>query len=445
MTDALGQLSIGNDSLSSLKVPQGLVARLYDHYHFQGRFIDIKEDTPVISQFWNDRTSSIIVYGEAEQPPVIKEVMIFEHANYAGKSQTLQKGKYDTAQITIGNDSLSSALVPYGMVLRLYEHANFQGAFIDIRDDTLAVSMDWNDRTSSIIVYEAAIGLWKISNANAGVIGESSEFNGVRGISHAAGHGAVVGVNDNKGPGVLGHSGGAGVWGESTDWLGVFGYSKSQHGVWGESPAGSGVVGVAKLWHGVYGETQSTTGGVGVWGEHKGNGTGVVGLSNSGVGVHGKGGRLAGYFEGDVEVTGDIRLINADCAEDFDICETEQIEPGTVMVVGEEGVLYLSQQAYDKRVAGVVSGAGDYKPGIVLDKQESDNIRQPIALLGKVFCKVDAQYGAIEVGDLLTTSPTPGHAMKADDPLKAFGTVIGKALRPLKEGQGLIPILIALQ
>jgi hypothetical protein len=66
-------------------------------------------------------------------------------------------------------------------------------------------------------------------------------------------------------------------------------------------------------------------------------------------------------------------------------------------------------------------------------------------LLGKVFCKVDAQYGAVEVGDLLTTSPTPGHAMKASDPAKAFGAVIGKALRPLTEGHSLIPILIALQ
>jgi hypothetical protein len=35
--------------------------------------------------------------------------------------------------------------------------------------------------------------------------------------------------------------------------------------------------------------------------------------------------------------------------------------------------------------------------------------------------------------------------MKATKPSKAFGAVIGKALRPLKDGQGLIPILIALQ
>ena len=69
----------------------------------------------------------------------------------------------------------------------------------------------------------------------------------------------------------------------------------------------------------------------------------------------------------------------------------------------------------------------------------------PVALMGKVYCKVDAGYSPIDVGDLLTTSPTPGHAMKADDHDKAFGAVIGKALRRLEAGQGLIPILVALQ
>jgi hypothetical protein len=188
-----------------------------------------------------------------------------------------------------------------------------------------------------------------------------------------------------------------------------------------------------------------STKGHGVAGHSDGEGIGVIGTSKSGVGVHGKGGRLAGFFEGDVEVTGDIRLANADCAEDFDVSSSDKVEPGTVMVLGNEGDLFESKQAYDKRVAGVISGAGDYKPGIVLDKQQSQRNRQPIALMGKVFCKVDAQFGAIEVGDLLTTSSTPGYAMKTSDPFKAFGAVIGKALRPLTEGQGLIPILIALQ
>jgi hypothetical protein len=144
-------------------------------------------------------------------------------------------------------------------------------------------------------------------------------------------------------------------------------------------------------------------------------------------------------------LSGDILLNNADCAEDFDIVEKDGIEPGTVVIIEEEDKLQQSSKAYDKRVAGVVSGAGYCKPGIILDKKKSKNKRVPVALVGKVYCKVDADYSEIRVGDMLTTSKTNGHAMKVQDPLKAFGAVIGKALRPLKTGKGLIPILIALQ
>lgn len=319
----------------------------------------------------------------------------------------------------------------------------------------------------------------------SGIYGRSKNANGVVGYSAATGHNGVAGVNeDGNGNGVYGRSKlAAGVFGTSISGYGVYGKSESNHGVWGESDKGSGAVGIAKLWHGVYGETHSTTGGAGVWGEHKSGGIGVVGKSVSGVGVwgvsdahegmhaetkstttaalaayqmnpnsttaalyakhHGNG--AAAVFDGNVHVSGDIILANADCAEDFDVSGADKVEPGTVMVLGDEGALSESQQAYDKRVAGVISGAGDYKPGIVLDKRQTVGNRQPVALLGKVFCKVDAQFGAIEVGDLLTTSPTPGHAMKTNDPFKAFGAVIGKALRPLTDGQGLIPILIALQ
>ncbi|MDD5580701.1 MAG: hypothetical protein PHY16_15655 [Methylobacter sp.] len=215
---------------------------------------------------------------------------------------------------------------------------------------------------------------------------------------------------------------------------------KNAAGVYGFSKGGCGVFGRSENWVGVYGEHGSLAG------QFKGGVevTGDVRLTG-GLEVSGKSGGLAGRIEGDLEVTGDIRLINADCAENFDIGDADFIEPGTVIVVGEKGALHQSNQANDKRVAGVVSGAGDYKPGIVLDEQPSESSRQPIALLGKVYCKVDARYGSIEVGDLLTTSPAPGHAMRVDDPLKALGAMIGKALRPLKEGQGLIPILIALQ
>ncbi len=148
---------------------------------------------------------------------------------------------------------------------------------------------------------------------------------------------------------------------------------------------------------------------------------------------------------GNVEVAGDIILQNADCAEDFEVLEAETVDAGTVMTLKNGGQLEQSTQPYDKRVAGVVSGAGDLKPGLVLGRQAGHTNKLPIALIGKVHCKVDAEYSPIEVGDLLTTSYTHGYAMKADDPLKAFGAVIGKALASLGEGTGLIPILVALQ
>lgn len=142
---------------------------------------------------------------------------------------------------------------------------------------------------------------------------------------------------------------------------------------------------------------------------------------------------------------GDIILENADCAEEFDIAAVAALEPGTVVVLDDDGKLGASAEAYDRRVAGVISGAGAYRPGIVLDRQATDAPRQPVALVGKVYCKVDASFGAISVGDLLTTAPTSGHAMRANDPAQAFGAVLGKALRSLSEGRGLIPILVALQ
>jgi hypothetical protein len=143
--------------------------------------------------------------------------------------------------------------------------------------------------------------------------------------------------------------------------------------------------------------------------------------------------------------SGNVNLLGADCAEDFTVRDAATIEPGSVLVIDDGGVLRESTEAYDRRVAGVVSGAGSFEPGIVLDKQRGLADRWPVALIGKAWCKVDADFGAIAIGDLLTTAATPGHAMRAADPGRAFGAVIGKALAPLARGRGLIPILVALQ
>lgn len=142
--------------------------------------------------------------------------------------------------------------------------------------------------------------------------------------------------------------------------------------------------------------------------------------------------------------TGDIKLSGGDCAENFDVQEASGTEPGSVLVA-EGDKLRTSSEPYDTRVAGVVSGAGSMNPGIRLDDHQDDGDRLPVALVGKVECKVDAEYGSIEVGDMLTTSSTDGHAMKADDRERAFGATLGKALEDHETGRGQVPVLVALQ
>jgi hypothetical protein len=145
-----------------------------------------------------------------------------------------------------------------------------------------------------------------------------------------------------------------------------------------------------------------------------------------------------------ITADGDIRLLGADCAEYFDSAEGPTVEPGSVLVIANEGALRECDTEYDKRVAGVVSGGGGTRPGIVLDNGAQGS-GVAVALTGKAYCKVDADEGVVEVGDLLTTSATVGHAMKANDGDRRFGSVLGKALAPLAEGRALIPILVALQ
>lgn len=141
---------------------------------------------------------------------------------------------------------------------------------------------------------------------------------------------------------------------------------------------------------------------------------------------------------------GDIRLIGADCAEEFALSEAADVDPGTVLVIGENSALHPCCSPYDKRVAGVVSGANGVRPGIILNRQDEGNGTLPVSLNGRVCCKVDADYEPVGIGDLLTTSSTPGHAMRATDPHNAFGAVLGKALEPLETGTGLIPVLVSL-
>jgi Peptidase_G2, IMC autoproteolytic cleavage domain len=265
-------------------------------------------------------------------------------------------------------------------------------------------------------------GVYGFSTSNAGVAGESNQFNGIYGVSHDPHNAGVIGINDGNGWGVTGRSANVGV----------------------------------------SGECQSSTG----------------------VGVHGKGGVLAGFFEGSVKVVGELYaegpsaarfvgplqvtgpttlngnvalngtmtvqsghdVIFADFAEHFEPVQGQTLEPGAVVVLTDTGQIQPCQSEYDTRVIGVISGAGNFRPAMILDRRPGDSEDEPpVALMGKVYCMADANDSPIRAGDLLTSSARPGHAMAAGDRTKRAGAIIGKALQPLATGAGLIPILVTLQ
>jgi hypothetical protein len=136
----------------------------------------------------------------------------------------------------------------------------------------------------------------------------------------------------------------------------------------------------------------------------------------------------------------------ADLAEGFDAGDARP-EPGTVMTIDpeHEGRLTIAADAYDRRVAGVVSGAGGVDPGLRLAQAGALDGEVPVALTGRVYVRCSAENGPIRPGDLVTTASLDGHAMRASDPSRAFGAVIGKALGSLDEGSGLVLVLVGLQ
>jgi len=307
------------------------------------------------------------------------------------------------------------------------------------------------------------------SNATNGIAGRADPVNsqdeavpnsaggvGVFGFTKVRKAAGVFGVNDtDEGRGVQGNGPEAGVGG----------FSAGGKGVLAQSDTGSGLVATS------------------------GRGHGVDTFSDNDIAIFAQGGTFSGVFNGAFVVNktpklnpdpnnpakdidgsivindGNLFLNNGhviapkstitcfdvglsgggDCAEEFELSTAEPAQPGSVMSFDEHGMLTPSRKAYDKNVAGVVSGAGGYKPAILLDQQQGRGNRAALALIGKACCLVDARLGSIEVGDLLTTSPTPGHAMKATDSKKAFGAVIGKAMRPLVAGVGLVPVLVTLR
>jgi len=151
------------------------------------------------------------------------------------------------------------------------------------------------------------------------------------------------------------------------------------------------------------------------------------------------------HVTGNVQADGNIAAKYQDVAEW--VPARSKLDPGTVVVLdgARPNEVTASARPYDTRVAGVVSD----KPGVLLGEGGENRVK--IAHIGRVKVKVDASYGAVAIGDLLVTSSTPGYAMRSQPVsigsavIHQPGTLLGKALEPLDNGQGEVLVLLTLQ
>jgi hypothetical protein len=111
----------------------------------------------------------------------------------------------------------------------------------------------------------------------------------------------------------------------------------------------------------------------------------------------------------------------------------QEYEPGTVLVFGGDAEVTTTDQMNDTRSAGVVST----DPAYVMNDGQA-GIRVCLALAGRVPCRV---VGRVKKGDMLTTSATPGHAVRVTTP--TLGAIIGKALEDKDYGEaGVIQVAV---
>jgi hypothetical protein len=152
-----------------------------------------------------------------------------------------------------------------------------------------------------------------------------------------------------------------------------------------------------------------------------------------------------GSVGGNLTVTGNIAAKYQDLAEW--VPAAEPIPAATLVVVDKlrTNAVLPSSKPYDTHVAGVVSAL----PGIVLGEEGEGKVK--VATTGRVKVRVDATAAPIEVGDLLVTSNKAGMAMRSMPvdiggvEIHRPGTLVGKALEPLAEGEGEILVLLSLQ
>jgi hypothetical protein len=303
------------------------------------------------------------------------------------------------------------------------------------------------------------------SAGSDGVYVDSADMFGVH-VSSAGWDGVYVGSADQDGV----YVGSAGRWGVAVDSAGadgvavgsaggdgVYVYSAGEDGVHVDSAGGDGVdvrdvtgnglrvdgagLNGVEIWNATYDGVQV-------------NAAGRYGVQANTDGTYGLYTPDSVYVGGKIDLVGTVDPV---IGERFEVDPQGHYEVGDLLVIDPDSpYLVLSSEPNDTKVIGVVGPGLDYEEGELMvivfgwhGANPAEDDEENVRTVAKI--KADAGYGSIQRGDLLTTSPRPGYAMRAQAVDMAGveiyrpGTIIGKALESLDAGQGLIEIFVVPQ
>lgn len=168
------ELGVGNDKISSIRVPRGVKAIVYSDNDFRGKSKTIDGNEASLSSDWNDKISSIRVersynnnnHSSNHHSSNSRDmVTLYVDSNYRGNNQQFGDGSYNASDIGLPNDAISSIRVPSGMSVTVYTDDHHRGRSETYSSDIRALSYDFNDKITSIRVQPGYSGYRESSSS----------------------------------------------------------------------------------------------------------------------------------------------------------------------------------------------------------------------------------------------------------------------------------------
>jgi hypothetical protein len=148
------QLGVGNDKLSSIRIPAGLKVTLYEHDSYSGRSATFTSNSSCLPADWNDQASSLVVESELDPNYNENDYVVFYNDCYSnGYSRTLRPGKYTGTELAQLKQNISSLTIYGNLQVKAYlNNENLSGYSVTLTSSQLCLGSQTNDKIASLVV-----------------------------------------------------------------------------------------------------------------------------------------------------------------------------------------------------------------------------------------------------------------------------------------------------